>query len=105
MENKTHNFSTFISASPALWYNDFYLKKLPGELSSDADGVKHFISVGGLEDSTWSVKPLLDFTTDIKRGNIQGLEFQSHVYNDLEHMDVSVLSFTKGLQAFPKNKN
>ena len=105
LENKTHNFSTFISASPVLWYNDFYLKNLPTDLATNANGIKLFVSVGGQEDSVWSVIPVKNLTAEIVRNRVKQLEFKSHVYNHLDHMDVSLLSFTKGLQDFIRKEN
>lgn len=105
LENKTHNFSTFISASPVLWYNDFYLKYLPAVLGTSANDVKLFVSVGGQEDSVWSVMPVKNLTAEIESNSVKQLEFKSHVYNHLDHMDVSLVSFTKGLQEFIKKEN
>jgi predicted alpha/beta superfamily hydrolase len=98
LRNGTSYFKTFISASPALWYNNFYLNQLPELLEKDKKEIGLFISVGEMEDSTWSVKPVKDITTEIQIRNIKGLEFRSMVYDHLDHMDVAVLSFTKGLQ-------
>lgn len=91
-------FQNFISASPSLWYNNFYLKQLPEQLAKKERHVRLFISVGELEDSTWSVKPVTDLTREIRKRSIKELEFKCTVYNDLEHMDVAIPAFTKGLQ-------
>jgi len=99
-----NDFRKFISASPALWYNDFYLKQLPQLLGKSSDQLGIFISVGKLEDSTWSVNPLKDLTDEIQKRNVQGLEFESRIYNHLDHMDVAILSFTKGLQELEFDK-
>jgi hypothetical protein len=74
------------------------LNQLPELLEKDKKEIGLFISVGEMEDSTWSVKPVKDITTEIQIRNIKGLEFRSMVYDHLDHMDVAVLSFTKGLQ-------
>jgi predicted alpha/beta superfamily hydrolase len=100
LKNKTHDFKTFISASPTLWYNNFYLNKLPGQLKTNADTLNLFISVGALEDPTWSVKPLIDLSAEIEKAGIKEIAFKSRIYNHLDHMDLGVLSFTKGLQDF-----
>jgi hypothetical protein len=57
-----------------------------------------------MEDSSWSVKPVKDMTAEIQKRNIKGLEFRSRIYNNLDHMDVAVLSFTKGLQELADNQ-
>ena len=100
----TNEFRNFISASPSLWYNNFYLKPLPEQLAKSERKVGLYISVGEMEDSTWSVKPLMDITKEIGERKIKGLEFNSRIYNHLEHMDVAILTFTKGLQDMFKIK-
>lgn len=105
LQNKTHDFKTFVSASPTLWYNKFYLNQLPELLDKSEEPLGIFVSVGGNEDSTWSVKPVKDLATDIQKRNIKGLNFKSRIYNHLGHMDVGVLSFTKGLQELGATKN
>ena len=98
LNNKTSYFKKFISASPALWYNNFYLNQLPQQLDKNSEQLGLFISVGQMEDSIWSVNPVKDLTTEIRKRNLKGLQFKSRIYNHLDHMDVAVLSFTKGLQ-------
>src|SRR5688572_12146574 len=93
----SNEFRNFISASPSLWYNNFYLNPLPEQLAKAERPVGLFLSVGEMEDSTWSVKPLADITREIGERNTKGLEFNSRIYNHLEHMDVAILTFTKGL--------
>lgn len=104
LQTGSHTFKTFVSASPSLWYHDFYLNQLPPLLKNNKDELNVFVSVGGLEDSTWSVKPVTEFAAAVKRQNARGLQFESTIYSDLEHMDVAMLSFTKGLQASLNDK-
>lgn len=104
LQNKTNDFKTFISASPTLWYNNFYLNQLPLHLSKNEKPLGLFLSVGSMEDSTWSVKPVKELTTEVEKRNIKGLEFKSRIYNHLDHMDVAILSFTKGLQELTADK-
>ena len=54
-----------------------------------------------MEDSIWSVNPVKNLTTEIQKRNPKGLRFKSRIYSHLDHMDVAVLSFTKGLQELP----
>ena len=102
--SQTNDFKNFISASPTLWYNDFYLNKLADQLSNNEKNLGLFLSVGELEDSTWSVKPVKDLTTKIQDKKIKGLKFESRIFNHLDHMDVALLTFTKGLQELRKPK-
>ena len=104
LNGNTNDFKKFISASPTLWYNDFYLKQLPQLLDKSSEQLGIFISVGNLEDSIWSVNPLRDLADEIQKRNLQGIEFESRIYNHLDHMDVAVLSFTKGLQELDFDK-
>ncbi|MCS6283744.1 MAG: alpha/beta hydrolase, partial [Dolichospermum sp.] len=75
--NQTDDFKSFISASPTLWYNDFYLNKLPDQLSTTEKNLGLFLSVGELEDSTWSVNPVRSLTRDLQKKQIKGLNFKS----------------------------
>jgi uncharacterized protein len=102
--NHTDDFKSFISASPTLWYNDFYLNKLPDQLSATEKNLGLFLSVGELEDSTWSVNPVRRLTRDLQKKQIKGLNFKSRIFNHLDHMDVPVLTFTKGLQELRTSK-
>ncbi|WP_276500783.1 alpha/beta hydrolase [Terrimonas pollutisoli] len=107
IETKRNDFKNFVSASPSLWYNDFYLNQLPGKLKelNNKDSIKVFLSVGGLEDSTWNVSPVKTFAKQIEHAGPGHFQFQCRIYNDLEHMDVAQLSFVKGLQQFYNHKN
>ncbi|MDJ1467932.1 alpha/beta hydrolase-fold protein [Cytophagaceae bacterium DM2B3-1] len=102
LENKSNSFQTFIAASPTLWYNNFYLNKLPAALKnrSPNDSLQIFVSAGALEDSVWNVKPVQELASVLQKKKIDKMVCQSHIYNHLDHMDVGILSFTKGLQAF-----
>jgi hypothetical protein len=51
------------------------------------------------------VKPVKDLATEIQKRKIEGLDFRSRIYNHLDHMDVAMLSFTKGLQELEATKN
>lgn len=101
LKNDTNDFKTFISASPALWYNDFYLAKISEQLKRKKDdNLNVFLSVGAMEDSAWSVKPVKDLSAAIQVSAIGEINFHSRIYTHLDHMDVGLLSFTKGLQDF-----
>jgi predicted alpha/beta superfamily hydrolase len=101
---QTGEFKNFIAASPTLWYNDFYLKKLPEQLASNKNHLGLFVSVGALEDSTWSVNPVKDLTASIEAKRINDLEFKSRIFSHLDHMDVALVTFIKGLQELRNKK-
>ncbi len=104
IENNGSTFKNIASASPSLWYNDFYLNQITEKLQSrqTQNPISLFMSVGGLEDPTWNISPTTKLATSIKKAQIKHLTFSEHVYNDLEHMDVAIISFTKALQEFHK---
>ena len=104
LNNKTSYFKKFISASPTLWYNNSYLNQLPQQLDKTNEQLGIFMSVGQMEDSIWSVNPVKNLTNEIRKQNVKGLAFESRIYNHLDHMDVAVLSFTKGLQELSHDK-
>ena len=101
---QTNDFKYFISASPTLWYNGFYLNKLPEQLLTNETKIGLYLSVGALEDSPWSVDPVKNLTVEFQNKEIRGLDFKSRIFNHLDHMDVSILTFTKGLQELRASK-
>jgi uncharacterized protein len=101
----TQVFKHFISASPTLWYHNFYLNQIPAQLAKyPPSNLSLLMSIGGKEDSTWSVKPLQNLEIAIQNQRIKGLEFSSRVYNHLDHMDVAIPTFTQGLRAWMKTQ-
>ena len=97
-------FSNFVSASPSLWYNHFYLDRLSDtlKLRKSLDTLNLYLSVGGLEDSAWSIAPVKKLSERIEQANAQGLVFQYKIFSDLGHMDNATITFLKALQIFYK---
>lgn len=104
IDNNETVFTNFASASPSLWYNNFYLNRLTEKLNNrnKRDTLKIFMTVGGLEDSTWNIAPVRKLGNDILNSNVNDIKFQYKVYSNLEHMDVATITFIKALQAFYK---
>ncbi|BDD11396.1 alpha/beta hydrolase (plasmid) [Fulvitalea axinellae] len=102
LENNETHFKSFISASPTLWYNDFYLNRLPEALRKRNKNLNLFLTVGGDEHPEWSVKPVIDFSNQIKEQEIKEFKFINRVYNNLGHMDTGLISYIKGLQELKK---
>ncbi len=94
---QTNDFKNFISASPTLWCNDFYLNKLPDQLLTNEKNIGLFLSVGELEDSTWSVNLLKKPTKELQDKQIKGLDFKSRIFNHLDHMECGCIIIHKGV--------
>lgn len=95
-------FTNFASASPSLWYNNFYLNQLTSKLKNrnSRDTLNIFMTVGGLEDSTWNIAPVKKLGDSILNADVKDIKFQYKVYSDLSHMDIAIITFTKALQSF-----
>ncbi|MBK1438618.1 alpha/beta hydrolase [Parapedobacter sp. ISTM3] len=95
-------FSNIVSASPSLWYNDFYLYQLPEELASahPREKLNVIITAGGLENEEWTLSPLQKLTVLFNHQSVPNLYLNAFIYNFLDHMDTGQLSFMKGLQRF-----
>lgn len=63
-----------------------------------------YLSVGALEDSAWSVNPVKRITQELKNKKLKAFDFKSSVYSHLDHMDVPLITFTKGLQELRASK-
>jgi len=102
VEGKSRTFRNFVSTSPTLWYHDFYLNRLVEALKKrrEKNVLNIFLSAGELEDSTWTVGPVRKLNYDLVERNIDAVDLQIRIYNHLDHLDVGMLSFTKGLQQF-----
>lgn len=106
VEEKSRTFRNFVSASPTLWYNDYYLNNLVEVLKKrrEKNVLNVFLSAGELEDSTWTVGPVRKLNYDLVERNIDAVDLQIRIYSQLDHMDVGMLSFTKGLQQFYRRR-
>ena len=95
-------FSNIVSASPTLWYHDFYLNQLPGQLASTdlAGALNIIITAGNLESSEWTLAPIQKLTGLFNDQSIPNLYLNAFIYNFLDHMDTGQLSFVKGLRYF-----
>jgi predicted alpha/beta superfamily hydrolase len=99
-QNKRTDFTGFVSASPSLWYNDFYLFKLNQilKISMIKDTINVFLSAGTTEDPKWMVQPLKDFSKQLSDTNIKKVITDVEIYPYLDHMDVGLISFIRGLE-------
>ncbi len=97
-EQQRNDFAGFISASPSLWYRDFYLEKRFVE-HDNFGKQKIFLSIGGAEDAEWSLKPF-DQLLQILESHAAGKNVHSQVYAGLGHMDVAMVSFLQGIGLF-----
>lgn len=91
-------FQNFVSASPTLWYNDFYLNMLPDQLANNENALSLFLTVGAVEDSMWSVNPVKKMARKLEETQSKNLQLRSRVFSHLDHMDVPVVTFAQGLR-------
>ena len=100
VETKRTDFTGFISASPTLWYNNNYLFNLTKKLNDSdlKDSLTIFLSVGAKEELKWSVQPVKDFSKKLSDAHIKKIKSQVQIYSHLDHMDVGIISFIKGLE-------
>lgn len=99
-EEKRKDFKNFIAASPSLWYHDNYLKQLPAQLNNYNDSISFFLTVGSKENEKWFINPIDTVVNKMTALHKPNIIFESVVYNTLDHMDVGMISFLKGLQKF-----
>ncbi|MEN5195511.1 alpha/beta hydrolase [Sphingobacterium faecium] len=107
VENRRNDFSGFVSASPSIWYNDYYLFKLSQVLKASAlkDSVNVFLSVGDKEEPKWSVQPVKDLSKQLADPEIKKVITDVEIYSHLDHMDVGLVSFIKGLEKIYNHRN
>ena len=67
---------------------------------NSTDTINIFLSVGGLEDPTWSIAPIKKFAKLVNDNTFKNIHLRYNIYSNLEHMDVAQLTFIKGLQQF-----
>ncbi|MFC0317388.1 MULTISPECIES: alpha/beta hydrolase [Olivibacter] len=98
------NFNKFVSASPTIWYNDFYLNRLTDSLKNNGkqDSTAIYLSVGGLEDSVWYVKPAEVMAEKLSSDAVKNLDCTSITYREMDHMDVGLFSFIHALKNWYK---
>jgi predicted alpha/beta superfamily hydrolase len=101
LQQSTHQsnaFKHFISASPSVWYNDFYLTKQTNQLVANDKSIGLYLSVGALEDSTWQVNPIKRLANELQKKKKEELDLKIRIFNHLDHMDVPLVTFNKGIQ-------
>ena len=99
LEKGSGPFKRFVSASPTLWYHDFYLNQIPEKVKHYwGEPILIYTSVGGLENQQWSISPLLDFTQAVTSSSTTSIKAKNVVFNELDHMDVAMVTFIKGLE-------
>lgn len=99
-------FNRFVSASPTLWYNDFYLNRLAESLKNNSkkDSTHLYLSVGGLEDAIWYVKPFQHMAKKLDSNATENFHCTPITYKEMDHMDVGLLSFIHALKVWYKQE-
>lgn len=100
----TTTFANIASASPSLWYNNYYLSQLTEALKTRKSNnhLNVFISAGGKEDKQWNIEPVKKLSQSIDAAKAPQVNLQYSIYNDLDHMDTALITFIKALQTFYK---
>ncbi|HEY5327540.1 MAG TPA: alpha/beta hydrolase-fold protein [Mucilaginibacter sp.] len=100
VDQKRNDFKGFVSASPSLWYNNYYLFQIPQKLKTltRKDTLNLFLSVGGLEEPKWSIQPVKDLSKKFSDEGLNNMKVNTEIFNDLDHMDVGLISFVRGLE-------
>lgn len=100
ISEKRSDFKGFVSASPALWYNNNYLFQLPAKLKemAPADSLNIFLSVGALEEQKWSIEPVKNMAKQIAGAGVNKVKLSVNVYTDLDHMDAGLISLIRGME-------
>ncbi|RYU94501.1 alpha/beta hydrolase [Emticicia agri] len=104
IENNQTTFRNIGSASPTLWYNNYYLNQLTAKLQNrkTTNPLSIYLTAGGLEDPTWNINPVKKLSTDITNAKLPNLNLHQAIYTDLDHMDVAMITFSRALQGFYK---
>lgn len=109
LSGKINNFSGYISASPSIHYNNYYLldkfKQTPQKIGQTKK-IKAYFTFGGLEeeenatDSSMkkqsSVSEQLSKYLGVKQSTY--LIYKSDIFSNLRHMETQIPTFIKGLQ-------
>jgi uncharacterized protein len=109
LSGKNNNFSGYISASPSIHYNRYYLlnqfKEAPQKIGQTKK-IKAYFTFGGLEeeenatDSTMIkqsiVSEQLSKQLAVKQSSY--LIYKSDIFSNLGHMETQIPTFIKGLQ-------
>jgi len=99
VNQKRNDFNGFVSASPSLWYNNNYLFQLPRKLKGvvNKDTLNIFLSVSQSGNPKWDVQPVKDMSAQLTAASISKAKINTEIY-PLDHMDVGLISFIRGLE-------
>ena len=105
INEKRNDFSGFVSAAPSLWYNNNYLFRLSKKLKTSAvsDSLNVFLSVSAAGNPKWDVQPVKEMDKQLSNAHLTKLKFSTEIYNHLDHMDVGLISFIRGLEKIYMN--
>jgi predicted alpha/beta superfamily hydrolase len=106
---KTNCFDSYIAASPAIHYNNYWLLKQLKEIAvakAKSDKIDIYITYGGLEDEESESDPgimkLADLTNQLSAflsvKQADAVKYKADVFSNLDHMDTQLPTFIKGLQ-------
>lgn len=99
-QDEEFKITSFIAASPSLWYNRRYLFDLEKKLriSKDTLPVKLYVSMGSLErDTTQKENAFMDLKTQLEAHHYPGSRFKFIEYGNFGHMEAAMPGFINGL--------
>ncbi|NQD71634.1 alpha/beta hydrolase [Sphingobacterium shayense] len=92
-------FRGFVAASPALWYNNFYIQQQEKMLNETHPKIDLFLSVGKSEDKQWNIDPVLRYQKVLDSLEHDSLKSSTVVYPGLTHMETGLFSMLQGVIA------
>ncbi|MGP0072601.1 MAG: alpha/beta hydrolase [Bryobacteraceae bacterium] len=102
-------FNRFIIGSPSLWWNNRAILSIEDTFAASKRPLpaRVFFSVGLLEQRMAPQMPMVSdlraFNERLKRRNYQGLELQTHFFEDEDHGSVIAATISRGLRFIYSN--
>lgn len=109
LSGKNNNFSGYISASPSIHYNKYYLlnqfKEVPQKIGQTKK-IKAYFTFGGLEEEENATDPSMikqssvseQLSKQLAVKQASYLIYKSDIFSSLGHMETQIPTFMKGLQ-------
>jgi len=90
-------FNGFVAASPALWYNDFYIVEQERKLPQTKGIGKLILTVGSSEDRQWNIEPVKEYAAVIRKMKTDSMALSVFQYAEMTHMETGMVSMLQGV--------